>query len=76
MLSLAQALGRVIAAFDRTKGDPSAKQDARAACDDALSELRRSMESLSWLRESLRESLRGSLHPRVSHAPRERPSLQ
>jgi hypothetical protein len=67
MLSLAQALGRVIAAFDRTKEDPDAKHDARVACDDALSELRRSMESLAWLRESLRASL----------SPAEqRPSLQ
>ncbi|MGZ3452629.1 MAG: hypothetical protein ACXVEF_23675 [Polyangiales bacterium] len=66
MLSLVQALGRVIAAFNRTKLDPSTKHDARAACDEALSELRRSIESLAWLRESLRASL----------APLDRPSLR
>jgi len=53
LLALARALSSTLTIFNRTKEDPAARQEARAACEEAMREMRRSLEALSQLRRSL-----------------------
>jgi len=62
LLALARALSTTLAIFNRSKEDPSAREEARAACDEAMREMKRSFEALSLLRNSLDDNAdRGDL---------------
>jgi phage gp46-like protein len=52
ILGLTRALGRTLWLWDRSKDDPSVASEARAACDDAIAELRRSLAAVEDLRRS------------------------
>lgn len=65
LLSLSRALESTFELFNRSKEDPSAKADARDACDEALRALGHSRDALEGLRRSLDEQERVS-GPRLS----------
>lgn len=68
LLGVAEALSRVIADFNRSKDDPSASTQARAACDEALDQVRKLFQALRVLRDSLGRGERTSLLDRPSLA--------
>ena len=79
ILSLGRALSSALEIFNRTKEDPSAREAARQACDEALQEMRRSFDALWELRRSLDRpstpDVRGDAYPRLSRPRLSRPSL-